>query len=145
MLISLTIFLRTFIIWERKGNFKINTWTSRQCPLNHITYDLSLLATSIWQLECLWTIVDDREHTHLNSQLDMLHLCQLTQFYLFSFWCNGIQLINEDNGWRVLLCLFKSFPQIALGFTSKFTHDFWTWKQTNCSILYLKFFLYHYL
>ncbi len=41
-------------------------------------------------------------------------LQQSTQYLcLFTLWCNGVNLINEDDGRCILLCLLKSLPQIA--------------------------------
>lgn len=42
---------------------------------------------------------------------------------LFSFWCNSIQLVNEDDGRSILLCLLEGLPQVTLRLTGKFAHD----------------------
>jgi hypothetical protein len=33
--------------------------------------------------------------------------------YLFSFWRDGIDFINKNNGWRILLSFFKSSSKIT--------------------------------
>lgn len=37
--------------------------------------------------------------------------------------CDGIQLINEDDGWRVLVGLLECLTQVRLGLTGQFGHD----------------------
>ena len=48
------------------------------------------------------------------------HLC------FFSFGGDGVNLINEDDGRGVLLCLLKSFAEVALTLPGKLGHDLWT-------------------
>ena len=43
---------------------------------------------------------------------------------LFTLGRNGVQLVDEDNCWRVLLGLFKGLSQVGLGFSGEFRHDF---------------------
>ena len=45
---------------------------------------------------------------------------------LFTFWRNGIDLVNKDDSRRVFLGLLKRFAKITLRFTSHFGHDFGT-------------------
>jgi hypothetical protein len=44
--------------------------------------------------------------------------------YLFTFWRNRIDLIDEDDGGRVLFSLFKRLSQVTLRFSRHFAHDF---------------------
>ena len=39
--------------------------------------------------------------------------------------CDGVQLVNEDDGRRVLLCLLKNLPEVTLGLSSHLGHDLW--------------------
>eukprot|EP00438_Fugacium_kawagutii_P016365 Skav233050 [mRNA] locus=scaffold3507:64167:64972:- [translate_table: standard] len=50
----------------------------------------------------------------------------ITTTCFVSLGCNGVDLINENDGWRILLCFFKGLAQIGLCFTGHFAHDLWT-------------------
>ena len=39
--------------------------------------------------------------------------------------CDGVQLVNEDDGRRVLLRLLKSLPEVTLRLSSHLGHDLW--------------------
>merc|ERR1719323_2976945 len=42
---------------------------------------------------------------------------------LLSLRSNTVKFINEDDGWRVLLSLLKSFPQVTFRFSSHLGHN----------------------
>lgn len=39
---------------------------------------------------------------------------------------NRVNLINENDGRRILLCFFKCFSQVAFRLSCQLGHDFWT-------------------
>lgn len=50
-------------------------------------------------------------------------LAQTGYIHLFSFWSDRVNLIDEDDGGRVLLRLLEGFAQITLRFAGHLGHD----------------------
>ena len=59
---------------------------------------------------------------HQSEQLCYDSLLSLTMT-LLSVWRNRIDLIDEDDGWRVFLALFEGLPEVLLGLTRLGRHD----------------------
>merc|ERR1719352_223940 len=85
-------------------------WVDRVGPVGRCHHD---------DMRPLLQTVHESEQLGHNSPLNLT-------IGLLSLGSDGVELVNEDDGGRVLLGLLKSLPQVALALTSQLAHDLGT-------------------